>query len=119
MGSGVLGQVAEALDESARRLLVHHVDPIQALLERKFEDEAEHGDRLESDAFDGAAVHCLIFHRPTGEAIGTTRLIPLSGVENLAYIAGASIAVLVAVVASLAPARRAASVHPMVAMRSE
>jgi ABC-type lipoprotein release transport system permease subunit len=32
---------------------------------------------------------------------------------------GAAVAMLVAVVASLAPARRAASVQPMVAMRSE
>ena len=47
-------------------------------LERKFENEAEHGDRLESDAFDGSAVHSLIIHRPTSEAIGTARLIPLS-----------------------------------------
>jgi N-acyl amino acid synthase of PEP-CTERM/exosortase system len=52
-------------------------------LERKFENEAEHGDRLESDAFDGAAVHSLIFHRPTAEAIGTARLIPLSGMDVL------------------------------------
>jgi ABC-type antimicrobial peptide transport system permease subunit len=45
--------------------------------------------------------------------------IPLSSVESMAYVAGAAIAVLVAVLASLAPARRAASVQPMVAMRSE
>jgi ABC-type antimicrobial peptide transport system permease subunit len=45
--------------------------------------------------------------------------LPLSYVEHLAYVAAAAIAVLVAVVASLAPARRAASVAPMVAMRSE
>ena len=45
--------------------------------------------------------------------------IPLSGVESLAYVVGAAIAVLVAVAASLAPARRAASVPPMVAIRSE
>ena len=44
--------------------------------------------------------------------------IPLSNVEPLAYVVGAAIAVLVAVLASLAPARRAASVQPMVAMRS-
>jgi ABC-type antimicrobial peptide transport system permease subunit len=44
--------------------------------------------------------------------------IPLSNVEPLAYVGGATIAVLVAVLASLAPARRAASVQPMVAMRS-
>ena len=45
--------------------------------------------------------------------------IPLSNVENVSYVAGAAVAVLIAVVASLAPARRAASVQPMVAMRSE
>ena len=44
-------------------------------LERKFENAAEHDDGLESDAFDAAAVHSLIFHRPTGNAIGTARLI--------------------------------------------
>ena len=53
--------------------------------------------------------------RLNGERMG----IPLSHVETLAYVAGAAIAILVAVVASLAPARRAASVLPMVAMRSE
>jgi predicted lysophospholipase L1 biosynthesis ABC-type transport system permease subunit len=45
--------------------------------------------------------------------------LPLSNVEHLAYVAAAAVAVLVAVVASLATARRAASVAPMVAMRSE
>jgi hypothetical protein len=52
--------------------------------------------------------------RLNGENMG----IPLSGVENLAYIVGGAIAVLVAVAASLIPARRAASVPAMVAMRS-
>jgi predicted permease len=45
--------------------------------------------------------------------------ISLSNVESLAYVVGAAIALLVAVLAGLAPARRAASVLPMVAMRSE
>ncbi len=45
--------------------------------------------------------------------------IPLSSVEYLSYVVGAAVAVLIAVIASLAPARRAASVQPMVAMRSE
>jgi ABC-type antimicrobial peptide transport system permease subunit len=45
--------------------------------------------------------------------------ISLSKVETLAYVLGAAMAILVAVLASLAPARRAASVLPMVAMRSE
>jgi ABC-type antimicrobial peptide transport system permease subunit len=44
--------------------------------------------------------------------------IRLSTVEPLAYVAGAAIAILAAVLAALAPARRAASVQPMVAMRS-
>jgi putative ABC transport system permease protein len=45
--------------------------------------------------------------------------IPLSDVESLSYIVGAAVAVLVAVLASLAPARRAASIQPIIAMRSE
>jgi putative ABC transport system permease protein len=53
--------------------------------------------------------------RLNGENMG----IPLSYVENLAYIAGAAMAVIVAVAASFAPARRAATVQPMIAMRSE
>ena len=55
------------------------------------------------------------FIRLNGEKMG----IPLSNVEYLSYVVGAAVAVLVAVVASLAPARRAASVQPMVAMRSQ
>jgi len=53
--------------------------------------------------------------RLNGEKMG----IPLSNVEYVSYVAGTAVAVLIAVVASLAPARRAASVQPMVAMRSE
>ena len=45
--------------------------------------------------------------------------IPLSGIENVSYVTGAAIAILVAVAASLAPARRAASVQPLVAMRTQ
>jgi ABC-type lipoprotein release transport system permease subunit len=45
--------------------------------------------------------------------------ISLGTLEPLAYVAVAAIAIQVAVVAGLAPARRAASVQPMVAMRSE
>jgi ABC-type lipoprotein release transport system permease subunit len=43
----------------------------------------------------------------------------VSDAEALAYLFGAAAALLVAIVASLAPARRAASVEPMVAMRSQ
>jgi predicted permease len=52
--------------------------------------------------------------RLNGDNLG----IRLSNAEPLAYLVGAAIAILVAVLASLAPARRAASVQPMVAMRS-
>ena len=54
------------------------------------------------------------FIRLKGDNMG----IPLSNVEPLAYVVGAAVAVLVAVLASLAPARRAASVQPMVALRT-
>jgi predicted permease len=55
------------------------------------------------------------FVRLKGEDMG----IPLSNVEYMSYVVGAAVAVLIAVIASLAPARRAASVQPIVAMRSE
>lgn len=56
--------------------------------------------------------------------IGTVALVRLQGgitvstVEPLAYVAGATLAILTAVAASFIPARRAASVPPVVAMRS-
>jgi predicted permease len=56
----------------------------------------------------------LVLNRLNAENMG----ISLSNAEPIAYVVGPAIAVLVAVVASLAPARRAASVQPMVAMRS-
>jgi ABC-type lipoprotein release transport system permease subunit len=52
--------------------------------------------------------------RLNGDNLG----IKLSNAEPLAYVIGAAIAVLVAILASLVHARRAASVQPMVAMRS-
>ena len=56
----------------------------------------------------------IVLNRLNAENMG----IPLSNAEPIAYVVGPVIAVLVAVLASLAPARRAASVPPMVAMRS-
>jgi len=56
----------------------------------------------------------VVLNRLNAENMG----IALSGLEPLAYIVGAALAVLVAIIAALAPARRAASVQPMVAMRS-
>jgi predicted permease len=56
----------------------------------------------------------VAFMRLNSENMG----IPLSQVESLAYVAGAAMALLVAVLASLGPARRASSIPPMVAMRS-
>jgi predicted permease len=57
----------------------------------------------------------IVLNRLNAENMG----ISLSNAEPIAYVVGPVIAVLVAVLASLAPARRAASVQPMVAMRSE
>jgi predicted permease len=56
----------------------------------------------------------IVLNRLNAENMG----IPLSGLEPIAYFVGPAVAVLVAVLAALAPARRAASVQPMVAMRS-
>jgi hypothetical protein len=55
-----------------------------------------------------------VLNRLNAENMGVS----LTNLEPLAYVAGAAVAVLIAVLASLAPARRAASVAPMVAMRS-
>jgi len=56
----------------------------------------------------------FVLNRLNAENMG----ISLSNAEPIAYVVGPAIAILVAVLASLAPARRAASVQPMVAMRS-
>ncbi len=57
----------------------------------------------------------VAFARWNGDDFG----VPLSKLEPLAYLIGCALTVLITVLSSLAPARRAASVHPMVAMRSE
>jgi ABC-type antimicrobial peptide transport system permease subunit len=49
-------------------------------------------------------------------AVGAT---PLGAIEPLIYVAAAAFAVLVALVTGLPAARRAASIEPMIAMRSE
>jgi len=56
----------------------------------------------------------VVLVRLTGDNSG----IRLSNAEPLAYIGGAAMVVLVALLASLTHARRAASVQPMAAMRS-
>jgi ABC-type antimicrobial peptide transport system permease subunit len=56
----------------------------------------------------------IVLNRLNAENMGLS----LSNAEPIAYVVGPAIAVLVAVLASLAPARRAASVPPIVAMRS-
>ena len=56
----------------------------------------------------------IVLNRLNAENMG----ISLSNAEPIAYVVGPAIAVLVSVLAGLAPARRAASVQPMVAMRS-
>jgi N-acyl amino acid synthase of PEP-CTERM/exosortase system len=44
-------------------------------LERAFEDPCQQDEGLERDLFDTTAVHSLLLHRPTSDAIGTVRLI--------------------------------------------
>jgi N-acyl amino acid synthase of PEP-CTERM/exosortase system len=44
-------------------------------LERKFENAQEHARGLESDEYDAHAVQGVLFHRPTGEGMGTVRLV--------------------------------------------
>lgn len=56
-----------------------------------------------------------VLNRVNSENMGITP----NTLQPIAYAAGAAIAILVAILASLTPARRAASVQPMVAMRSE
>ncbi|HEX8030950.1 MAG TPA: ABC transporter permease [Vicinamibacterales bacterium] len=56
----------------------------------------------------------VVLNRINAENMGVS----LSGLEPLAYAGGAVVAVLVAILASFVPARRAASVQPMIAMRS-
>ena len=62
----------------------------------------------------GIAVGLLL----TAAVVRLEGSITLSAVEPVAYVAGAALALLTAIAASVAPARRAASVQPMVAMRS-
>jgi putative ABC transport system permease protein len=58
----------------------------------------------------GLLVTAAAVHLQGGVAIGNT--------EPLAYLVGGAVGILTAVIASLAPARRAASVEPIVAMRA-
>lgn len=52
-------------------------------LERKFENAEEHPNGLEVDAYDTHAVQGVLFHRPTGGAIGSVRVIlPEAGTED-------------------------------------
>src|SRR5213078_2282310 len=44
-------------------------------VENPFETPAEHPDGLEKDEFDSHAAHSLLIHRPSGQAVGTARLI--------------------------------------------
>jgi ABC-type lipoprotein release transport system permease subunit len=65
----------------------------------------------------GVAVGVLLaaaLNRLNSENMG----VALSNAEPLAYVAGAVLAIVIAILASLGPANRAASVDPTVAMRS-
>lgn len=67
--------VAVAADTPA---LVRHAQEIRYqvyCVENPFENPAEHPNGLESDTFDSHAVHGLLVHRPSGQAMGTVRLV--------------------------------------------
>jgi N-acyl amino acid synthase of PEP-CTERM/exosortase system len=51
-------------------------------LERNFEEAARFDNCLEQDEFDSRALHSLVFHRPSAQAIGTVRLIPAGYVRD-------------------------------------
>jgi N-acyl amino acid synthase of PEP-CTERM/exosortase system len=44
-------------------------------VENQYEDPAAHPDALERDEFDSHAVHSVLVHRPTRDALGTVRLV--------------------------------------------
>src|SRR5665213_237477 len=44
-------------------------------VEHPFENADDHPDGLETDEFDPHSVHSLLFHRPSGQAMGTVRLV--------------------------------------------
>lgn len=44
-------------------------------VENPFEDPADNPDGLERDPYDHRATHCLLLHRPSGNPVGTVRLV--------------------------------------------
>jgi N-acyl amino acid synthase of PEP-CTERM/exosortase system len=69
--------------------LAHSVRYRVYCLERKFEDKDQHAGGLETDRFDSHSIHGLLFHRPTGDAMGTVRLIlPRKDTPDCLPIAG-------------------------------
>ena len=52
-------------------------------LERKFENADEHEDGMETDAYDHRSIPGILIHRPTGDTIGTVRLVrPDMGIKG-------------------------------------
>ncbi|HXJ01415.1 MAG TPA: PEP-CTERM/exosortase system-associated acyltransferase [Micropepsaceae bacterium] len=45
-------------------------------VEHPYEDPAQNPHEMEIDAYDSIALHALLYHRPSGNLVGTTRLIP-------------------------------------------
>ncbi len=62
-------------DTPERLRCAHEIRYEVYCLERGFESRDEHPDGLETDEFDPRGVHSLLVHRPSGEAIGTVRLV--------------------------------------------
>src|SRR6185436_68316 len=58
--------------------LIHRAQEIRYqvyCVEHKFENAAEHTDGREKDDFDSHSTHGVLIHRPTGQAVGTVRLV--------------------------------------------
>jgi N-acyl amino acid synthase of PEP-CTERM/exosortase system len=69
--------------------LAHSVRYQVYCLERKFENKDQHTGGLEIDQFDSHSIHGILFHRPTGDAMGTVRLIlPNRNTEDCLPISG-------------------------------
>jgi N-acyl amino acid synthase of PEP-CTERM/exosortase system len=55
-------------------------------LENPFEKPTDHDDKFERDQFDSHSVHSLLLHRPTGDALGTVRLVlPLTAAPEESF----------------------------------
>jgi len=58
-----------------QRRMMHRLRYHVYCIENTFEDPAQHPGGLEIDRFDSHSVHALLIHRPTGQTVGTVRIV--------------------------------------------